>query len=382
MRFSQPIQLMIDEKTQGFLEKVQNNDYELYVQKEGYWEPVFKITQLFSQKRYKGVRRRAIFTVIVEKADVLLRNNQPIEGEVTIEYVLRDADKLLDYQPSDLQEAIFSDIKRELRQLVREMESANPRIELESQFEDTVMNTQYGYELKIKTSQVLDLINATKARLSVQAVIDEFALEFDRQKAIQQIQLDYQRLMAVEKTKLELEAEHIRRLRLIDAEMADREQQRLLAKMSHILNLPPELIPAAVAIADPQAGGVLAQIFSKNVEAKLVQMCIDNYSNRNQWSLESTGTKILPPPSDDPIASQLRTISGVSKAEKISDGYRITFGDPPYYVELKVRGNRVNQVLHGSTAKPRQRWSGAISGDIVTVARRVVSDLQAKGGQR
>lgn len=372
MRFSQPIQLMIDEKTQGFLEKVQNNDYELYVQKEGYWEPVFKITQLFSQKRYKGVRRRAIFTVIVEKADVLLRNNQPIEGEVTIEYVLRDADKLLDYQPSDLQEAIFSDIKRELRQLVREMESANPRIELESQFEDTVMNTQYGYELKIKTSQVLDLINATKARLSVQAVIDEYALEFNRQKAIQQIQLDYQRLMAVEKAKLELEAEHIRRLRLTDAEMADREQQRLLAKMSHILNLPPELIPAAVAIADPQAGGVLAQMLSAQVTTNQVRMLVD-------WL---DPNKILPPPSDDPIASQLRTISGVSKAEKISDGYRITFGNPPYYVELKLLGNKVNQVFYGSTAKPTNKWRGALSGDIVTVARRVVSDLQAKGGQR
>lgn len=381
MRFSQPIQLMIDEKTQGFLEKVQNNDYELYVQKEGYWEPVYKITQLFSQKRYKGVRHRAIFTVIVEKADVLLRNNQPIEGEVTIEYVLRDADKLLDYQPSDLQEAIFSDIKRELRQLVREMESANPRIELESQLEDTVMNTQYGYELKIKTSQVLDLINATKARLSVQAVIDEYALEFNRQKAIQQIQLDYQRLMAVEKAKLELEAEHIRRLRLIDDEMADRELQRLFAKMSHILNLPPELIPAAAAIADPQAGGVLAQILREKFNTNQKQMLFD-WLDRNQRSLESTGTKILPPPSDDPITSQLQTISGVRKAEKISDGYRITFGDPPYYVELKVRGNKVNQVLHGSTAKPRKLWTGELSGDIVTVARRVVSDLQAKGGQR
>lgn len=385
-------ELMIDEKTQGFLKKVQNNDYELYVQRDGYWENVITVTQIFFQKRYKGLRRRAIFTVRIEKGDILLRDGRSLEGDTTVRYVLRNADKLLDYQPSDLEEEIFSDIKQALRKMVRRMEQGEfygSRPDLEDQFEENIFNNEFGYELTVKTGQFIDelsrILQEAKNKVAAQALWDNYQLDLDQRRQLQQIQLDVQRLISVERVKLELEAEHIRRLKLIDEEMADKAQQRLFEKLSFILKLQPELVPAAILLAEPQAGSALAQIASAQAKQGQFLTLLDYLKPQTPRKLDDPSSPPLLPPDPqprDPIVAQLSTISGVTDVEKLPDGYRIAFGSPPYYVEMKVQGNSVKGVRHGISKNPTRKWGKDLSGDIVTVARRVVADLQSKQGNR
>lgn len=382
MRFYSDPNLMIDEKTSDFGQRVQDNDYVLYEQKIGYWERVPKTTHIFSQKRVKGLRRLASFTVILENGDVLLWDGQSLIGEISVIYTLvDDHSKLLALRPNEMSEMVFADLKKELRSMVRSYDTADfdqKTVGIHEELEKTIDNS-YGYQLSVGTAQVIALIKKVRAtaqaNIAEQAVYDEYQLDLENRRRLYQIKIDYERLLTVEKAKLELEAEHIKRLKLIDEEMAVKEQRRLLEKLQYLLQIPPELIPPVISLLDPNSASALSQILGSYSSHAQFEKLLDVIRPNSMPPLLPTSGRVMPS-LQDPIVTKLREIAGVRDVTKQDSDYLISVDEPPFHIHLQILGNKVTGVLYGSSSNPRSIWKGDLSGDVVTVAQRVITDIR------
>ncbi|ACL24221.1 hypothetical protein [Chloroflexus aggregans] len=382
MRFVNDPELMIDEKTSGFLQKIKDNDYELYEEETGSWKRVQSIVQFLWQKRFKGLRKRALFTVILGDGDVLLRDRQSLVGDIDVMYELIHGNELLCYKPDEISQMVFGDLKKKLRSMVRHYNTADfsqEHVDILEQIEGTVDGN--GYRLSVKTAQVVELIGRVQAiaqaNVAAQKVYDEHQLSLEQRRQRDQIKIEIERLLGVEKLKLELQAEHIRRIRLIDAEMAEKEQRRLLEKIQSLLSLPPELIPAAISLIDPNSASSLAQILAAHASREQFEKLIEHFSPSPRLPSpmrEPPMLQVL----QDPIVTKIREIAGVRDVRKQNNDYLISFDEPSQYIKLQLSGNKVIRVLVGTTPNPTRIWNGDLSGDVVNVIQRVITYLRGR----
>ncbi len=373
MRFVNDPRLMIDEKTDYFLQKVKDNDYVLYQEEGKGWTRVQSVVQILGQKRFKGLRRRASFTVILEDGDVLLRDKQSLVGDIDVMYELVHGNELLCYRPDEISQMVLGDLKKMLRSMVRHYDTADfsqEHVDILEKIEGTVDGN--GYRLSVKNAQVVDLIGRVQAiarvTVGVQAVHDEYQLSLEQRRQLGQIQIEIERLLGVEKLKLELQAEHIRRLKLIDAEMAEKEQRRLLERLQVLLNLPPELIPAAISLINPESASSFAQILGAHASHEQFLKLLERFPPSSKLPLPMRESPML----QDPI-TKIREIAGVRDVRKQNNDYLISFDEPPQYIKLQLSGNKVFGVLVGTSPNPIWKWPGDLSGDVVDVVQRVIT---------
>ncbi len=419
MRFCDPTQvqqLLLDDHTSGFFDRAKNSDYAFYQEKDGGWFPTRSVWGLFS-KRYKALRYRGVLAIELEPKDILLSNRVQAAGQITIDYQMGQADRIVFMDSTDLANELLGRVKRVLslylsrlasNELGRDkswiIETANKQFLQEADrcgytltivaFEpvtshDTITEDETGKDIahasNLERRRKEMLLEGERTRVQILLDVERFKL-----MAIAEAEKAYM-MLGVRRQELEGEAEHLRRVRMFDVDVARMMDDLFLGKVSRIAQLPPELIAAAIALADPQPGSAMAEMMRARVAAtaqgdamSLMHTLITNKPGGQQPFAASGGTFLptltLPVVVSDPVLNQL-TDAGY-KATLDRNDYLITLanlGSSNYYVRLQMTGKQVATISHGHQYATQTRWTGAIiRDDPVAAVNLVVQELSKR----
>jgi len=408
MRFNNPTQaqqLLLDDRTSGFFDRVRNADYVFYEERDGGWFPVRSVSGIRS-KRYKALRRQDSLVLELESNDIRLSDRVEVQGQITVNYQLERADRIVFMSPTGICNELLGRVKRVLSNYLSRL--ASNELGLEKSWLIETSNSEfrkdaddYGYTLTIEAFEpitALDdviecgIIEDRKQDHDLERRRKEMLLEVERYErmALAEAKKAYA-MLAVKQKELEMEAEHLRRIRMIDVDQAKMWDDLFVQKVSRIAQLPPDVIAAAIALADPNPGSAMAEMMRARVAAttygdamSLLLALITNKPG-SQSSAQSQGNILLPNPESsivvsDPVLDQLKAAGYETTPQ--GNHYLITvsnLGHTKYYIKLQLNGEHVSMIHHGSTPATQNRWTGKIIRDNpVAAVNLVVQELRKR----
>jgi len=406
MRFSDPTQaqqLLLDDRTSGCFARVSNADYEFYEERDGFWVPVRSVFGIRS-RRYKALRRQDSLVLELESNDIRLSDRVEVRGQITVNYQLTQADRIVFMSPTGICNELLSRVKRVLSHHLSGLASKELGLHKDwlieasnRQFQDE--EDRYGYTLTIEAFEPVTALDKANEAGMIGDIEHNYDLERRRKEMLLEVERHQRMALAeaqkayamleVEKQKLEMEAEHLRKIRMIDVDVAKMMDDLFVQKVSRIAQLPHDMIAAAIALADPNPGSAMAEMMRARVAAMhgdALSLLLASITNKPgiQPPDRRSGNILLPAPTSpidvsDPVLDQLKAAG--YEATREGNHYLITvsnLGPTKYYIKLQLNGEHVSMIHHGSTPATQNRWTGKIEHDPVAAVNLVVQELRKR----
>ncbi len=378
--------LLIDERTNGFLDYVQNADYALFAERDAAYYPVERIRQIITNVRYKGIRYQAMLKIVLEENDVITMDRFDVKGDVTVEYIVARPELLVFLSSEDLKNGVLARVRSALNthlgklneNQIRELKPDNLKEDLNRKLQQ--LTNGEGYSLKITDFAFFTAMDKLKEKIELEEVRRQMETRAETQRAWAMLQVEHARLL--------IEAEQVERIKEIDLKAAEHREQILLNRITELTKLPREYAAAAIVLMDPGAGDALARIMQAHIDAagrgsvlELMKQYLGLGFAPGSFTKPIFSPDPAPaPPLPDPIRSNLeRNGYKVVDVNNTGNSARYLVKAQSYYIELELKEDKVARARWGTNQNQLTNWPKGVNPDPVKAIETIVSALHTGG---